>query len=138
MLVKELMQKEVVVVYGGNTVRKAAEEMSVNNRGFLPVYDSMENKNLIGVLSNADIVSKVVSKGLDPSSITVSDIMIKKVISISPEAPTSEAMTLMRKYAVKRLPVMENNVLQGIISSNDILNAMIRYKKELLEMAIEF
>jgi CBS domain-containing protein len=47
-------------------------------------------------------------------------------------------MALMRKHGIKRILVIENGILQGIISSNDIIDGMIKYKKQLLDMAIEF
>jgi len=138
MKVSELMNKDLVVSFGGDTVQKAAEDMAKYHRGLLPVFNNEEEKKVIGVLSNKDIIEKVIAKGKSPNKIFVSDIMMKNVISLTPDDETSKAMSLMRKYGVKRILVINNDVLQGIISSNDILDGMIRYKKKLLEMAIDF
>ncbi len=138
MKVSDLMNDEVVTVFGGDTVKAAITEMAESNRGLVVVIDSIINKKVIGVLSNKDVINKIVSKNIDPASVFVSDVMSKNYIWVRPDATSSEAMALMRKYQIKRVLVIENGSLQGIISSNDILDGMLKYKKELLDLAIDF
>jgi len=136
--VKELITTKPTTTFGGSTVQEAANLMAKENKGLLPVLENEETRKVIGVLSNTDIIDKVIAKELSPKNVFVHEIMIKEPISIKPGATTSDAMFLMRKHNIKRILVIENNQLQGIISANDILNAMIKYKKKLLDLSLEF
>ncbi len=136
--VKDLMNKDTVAVFGGDTVQKAAEEMGKYNRGLVVVFDTIENKKVIGVVSNKDIINKVIAKGISPKKVFIREVMNKNPVSVKPTDHSSKAMGLMRDKGIKRVIVLENGALQGIISSNDILDAMVKYKKQLLEMAIDF
>ncbi|MBD3163996.1 CBS domain-containing protein [Candidatus Woesearchaeota archaeon] len=138
MKVAEIMNKEPALIYGGNTAQEAAEKMKLRNRGLLAVVNNEEERKVMGVLSNKDIINKVIAEKGSVSEIRVSDIMTREVIHVKPEAATSEAMSKIIKYGIKRVLVMENGVLQGIVSSTDIIDGMIKYKKELLDMAINF
>jgi CBS domain-containing protein len=138
MKVRELMNDQPLYVFSGDTIQKASEEMAEHHRGLVVVFDSIDTKNVIGVLSNKDIVEKVISVKKSPSSVFVRGVMRENPIACSPDDNTSKAMELMRKHNIKRIVVIQNDSLVGIISSNDILDAMIRYKKELLDLAIDF
>lgn len=138
MKVSKIMNKDPAVIFGGDTVQKAAEIMTKKNRGLLAVLNTSEERKVIGVITNKDIVNKAISKKMDPSSTTVAGIMTKDILSVTSDSATSDAMLLMRKYHIKRVLVIDNGVLQGIVSSNDIIDAMIMYKKQLLDMALDF
>ena len=138
MKVSELMGKDLVIVYGGDTAKKAAEMMAKHNHGLATVFDNIHDKNIIGVVADKDIIRKVIAKGLSCDGTFVSDIMEKDVKSISPDETTSAAMTMMINENIKRLIVVGNGTLQGILSSNDIIHGMVKYKKELLDLAIDF
>ena len=137
MLVKDLMSKNVIIVYGGDTIQKVSEEMAKHNHGIVAVFNDNKNREVIGVVSNKDIINKVISKKISPENMRASDIM-SKPISINSDKTTSEAMIIIRKYDIKRILVIDQNTLQGIISSQDLVNGMIRYKKELLDLALDF
>lgn len=138
MKVSDIMGKDLVIVYGGDTAKKAAEMMAKHNHGLAIVFDTVNDKNIIGVVADKDIIRKVIAKGLSCDNIFVSDIMVEDVKSISPGDTTSTAMAMMINENIKRLIVVENKSLQGIISSNDIIQGMVKYKKELLDLAIDF
>ncbi len=138
MKIKEIMNKDPLVVYGGDTIQHVAEEMARSDHGMAVVLDDQESKKAIGVVSNKDVINKVIARKLSLESKFAQDIMTRQLISLDPEKTTSDAMYLMRKYNIKRIIVLDNDAVQGIITSNDILDAMIRYKKELLDMAIDF
>ncbi len=138
MKVADLMNKHTVVVYKGDNVQKAAEIMAEEQKGFLAVLDNSEEKNVVGVLSNTDIINRVMAKKIMPDSISVGEVMTKNHINIQSDATTSEAMQLMRKNNIKRVLVIDKGILQGVISSNDLLDKMIQHKKQLLDLAIDF
>ena len=136
--IKELINTEIVVAHEGDTVQRACNLMADHNKGFLPVLNNTIERKVVGVISNKDIINKVVATGQDSQKLVVSDIMAKEPVVVSSEASTSDAMFLMRKHNIKRVLVVDNGVLQGIISSNDILDGMLKYKKQLLDMAMDF
>lgn len=138
MKVSELMGKEVIVVYPGDSVQKVCAEMGKHNHGLAVVLNNIHEKKVVGIVSNKDIINKLISKKISPKTKVVSDIMNKKVISLSSDKLTSEAMLIMIKQGIKRIIVIDNGSLQGIISSNDILIEMAKRKKQLLDMAIDF
>lgn len=137
MQVKDLMTKDVVTANREMSVAKAAQIMAEKNVGLLVVLDTTE-QNVIGVMSDSDIISKVVARNLMSRQVMVNEIMNTEVIDISPEKTVSEAANMMRNHKIKRLPVIENNKLVGIISSTDIIRSIVEMKKALLNMALEF
>ncbi|MBR9699985.1 CBS domain-containing protein [Candidatus Woesearchaeota archaeon] len=137
MKVKDLMNTSPTTIFSHDTIQKAAEEMARASHGFLTVLHTVADKRVIGVVSNQDIIEKVLAKGKDPKEITVENIMTPDIVHISPDASSAAALQLMRKYRIKRILVIENQVLLGIVTSNDILDAMMKYKKDLLDMAID-
>jgi len=138
MKVKELMSTDIAVTHGGDTVQRAANLMAEYNKGLLPVLNNTVDRKVVGVITNKDVVNKVVAKKLAPNKVFVHEVMTDKPIWVGPEAPLSEAMILLRKENIKRVLVIERDILQGVLSSNDIVNAMIKHKKNLLDMAIDF
>lgn len=138
MKVKDLMTKVCDTISGNKNILEAAKMMMKKNRGMLVVVEEGGNDKVVGVISNRDIVNRVVAKKMSVEKTLVSDIMSKKVISVTPDETTSKAMFLMRDNGIKRLIVMEHGLLQGLISSTDIVHSMIRYKKKLLDMALDF
>jgi len=138
MKVSDLMSTKCVAVYGGDSIQKISEEMAKNNRGLVVVLNNMDDRKVVGVVSNKDIINKVISKKRDPETVFATDIMSKECVAISPDKPTIDAIMLMRKHNIKRVIVIEDELLQGIISSHDLLDEMVKYKKQLLDMAIDF
>jgi CBS domain-containing protein len=135
MKVADLMSTPTITIAHTENVAKAAQVMADKKKGFLPVLNNSTGK-VIGVLSNTDIIDKVVANNIDPASIMISDIMTYYVIKAEPDTTATQAMQLMRKHRIKRLVVMDNHNLVGIISTNDLLDAVIDYKKELMDMAL--
>jgi CBS domain-containing protein len=82
MKVTELMNPHPVTVYGGDSVQKAAELMAQTGRGLLVVIDNIGDRKVIGVLSNKDIINKVIAKKISPTNRLVSEVMNREVVSI--------------------------------------------------------
>lgn len=133
-----MMNTEVDHVYAGNTVQKAAEVMESSGRGLLVVYHDDLERKLVGVISNKDIIDNVMAKKKSSEATFVLEVMTKKVLTITPDQTTTEAMLLMRDHNVKRIVVVKQGIVQGIISANDIINGMIKHKKDLLDLALDF
>lgn len=116
--VGDIMTKKVIVIDKGSPLADAAKMMEKHNIGSIIVVDG---KRAIGIITERDIVRKVIAQGKDPSKINVDSIMSKPLRVIRPTAIIEEAAKAMKNNKVKRLPVInDNNELIGIISESDL------------------
>ena len=126
MFVKEVMKKNIVTISSDKTVYEAACVMTKNDIGSLIVVDD----TLEGIVTERDVLNKVVSGDRNPKQTKVSDIMTAKVISISPDKDLEEACDLMAKHKIKRLPVAFGDEVVGIITSTDVVTILSSAIKE--------
>ena len=120
-----LAQKKASTVWsiGPNAmVIDAIQLMDEKNVGALPVVD---NKTLIGVVSERDYTRKVIVKGRSSKDTPVSDIMTKKLLTVNPGDSVAECMRIMTEKRVRHLPVLEGTKLVGILSIGDVVNWLI-------------
>jgi CBS domain-containing protein len=75
---------------------------------------------LVGVLTDRDIVTRAVAEGIDPATITVAEVASRELITVSPEQDLHEALRLMARHQVRRLPVVSGQRLVGILAQADI------------------
>jgi len=111
------MSKKVNTIEENKTVFHAAKQMAKERRGYVVV---VKKGKPIGILTDSDILEKVISKGKDPKKVKVKDVMATPLITISPDEELVEASRVMRKNVIKRIPVVKNGKLVGIITDNDI------------------
>ena len=118
--VSDLMTRKPAMISPKGTVKEAANSMKEGKVGSLLV---VENGDLLGLVTEKDIVIKVASTDKKPSEFEVKDIMTPKkdLITTSSGQAISIAMMLMKDNDVRRLPVLDNDKLVGIITSKDIL-----------------
>jgi len=112
MKVKELMTANPTVVKPDDTASQAATLMKQEDCGALPV---VANGKLVGIVTDRDIVIRAVAAGKDPRSTPVSAVMSADPVTLSPDASDDDAEKLMAKSQVRRLPVVENGKLVGIL-----------------------
>jgi len=117
MKIKEVM-KSVKTISSDSTVKEAASLMNRYGIGCLVVVDS---KKVRGIVTERDILKKVTAENKLPSKVFVDDIMTSKVITINSDSLIDDAVYLMIKNKIKKLPVLENNELVGILTSTDIV-----------------
>lgn len=118
MKVKNIMSANVVSVSPEENIAVAARLLSRHNLGALPVC-TKEGK-LRGLLTDRDIVLRCVAAEDEATGTKVSEIMTRRLISISPEADIHEATELMAREKIRRLPVEENGRLVGMVSLGDV------------------
>ncbi|MEM2210731.1 MAG: CBS domain-containing protein [Nitrososphaerales archaeon] len=121
MKVKDVMSKDVVKIEANKNVLDAARLMSEKGVGCLIVVSSGK---AIGIITERDLVSRVLAEPFDPSKVLVSDIMSTPLFTISSDQTLNEAAELMLKFKVRRLPVVDKGVLVGIITATDLANAL--------------
>ena len=115
--VKQVMKKYVITVDPEISVSDAAKIMSNNRIGSVVLISNMKPN---GIVTNDDVVS-VVARGQDPKRTLIKDLPKKKLITADPEDDVMRITKKMLKTGVKRLPVVKNGKLQGIISEKEIL-----------------
>ena len=126
MFVKEVMKKDIKTTHSEATVLDAAKIMADNGIGSLVVVDDV----LRGIVTERDMLNKIVAKDKDPKKTMVKDIMTKNVISIGPDKDMEVACDLMAKYRIKRLPVVFGDEVVGIITSTDVVAMLSSVIKE--------
>ena len=120
MKVKECMCNKVIWVKSDVNVREVAKIMSDEHIGCLPVCDD-ENK-IIGLITDRDLVTRAVAVKKDIDKTKVDEIMTTHVYKIKPDNQVSEASKIMCDCQIKRLPVIENEQIVGIITLGDLAN----------------
>jgi CBS domain-containing protein len=114
MIAKDIMTRDIITVTPTMTVKNLAMTLIKNQISGAPV--SAKNGKIVGVVSEADIVAK---RGKD-----VRAIMSKKIISVKEETPVEQIAQLMTTHKIKRLPVMRDDKVVGIVSRADIVSAI--------------
>src|SRR5207253_8364874 len=117
MKVRELMTEEVATVTLATTLNEIASKMKEEDTGAIPVLD--EDK-LAGIVTDRDIVIRCIAEGKDPNELTAEDILSRELETIEPDADVQEAARIMARRQVRRLPVVEDGELVGVISLGDI------------------
>lgn len=130
------MTAEVRTCFPAQSVWEVAKLMNDFGRGLLVVVDA--DLKLKGIVTDTDIIRKIVIEGRDAKKTTVAQVMTNTLVAIGPGESVTDAAQKMFEYKIKRLPVVENNRLVGIISHKDLLSAFLSYKKKLLDLAIGF
>lgn len=116
--VRDVMSSPVITVKENATVEEAAKIISSYPIGALVVVD--DSGKPTGIITERDIVMRVVAKNLLPSKVKVKEVMTTPLITIEPSMDLREVARKMSRLGVRRLPVMEGGELVGIVSSRDI------------------
>ncbi|WP_149182034.1 CBS domain-containing protein [Streptomyces sp. TRM49041] len=115
---RDIMHRGANWIPATETLDRAAQQMRELNVGALPIADT--NERLCGIVTDRDIVVKCVAAGHDPSRVTCGDIAEGTPRWIDANADVSEVLREMEGHQIKRLPVIENKRLVGIISEADL------------------
>jgi len=99
------------------SVVEAAQLMREEDIGSLPITDE---EKLVGMLTDRDITTRVVAQAGDPKATSVGEVYSRDLISVEPDNDLEEALSLMARHQVRRLPVVENGTLVGIVAQADI------------------
>ena len=118
MQVKELMNPSVVSIEPTSSAALAARLISRHNVGALPVCAG--DRRLRGMVTDRDIVLRCIAAEEDPAQTMVRDIMTRSCTAVSPGDDCREATRLMALHQVRRLPVVEEGKLVGMISLSDL------------------
>jgi CBS domain-containing protein len=116
---RDIMSPDCTCIGENDTVLEAAERLAELDVGSMPICG--QDDRLKGMVTDRDIVVKVLAKGKDPSSTPVSELATQdEVVTIGADDPIEEALRTMAAHKVRRLPVIDGHELVGIVSQADI------------------
>lgn len=116
MFIRDVMTPNPQTVTPDDTIERAARIMRDEDTGAVPV---VQDGRPIGMLTDRDIVVRAVADG-ESASRPVRDVITDRLVTVTPDTSTSEASELMSEHQVRRLPVVENDRLVGIVSIGDL------------------
>ncbi len=117
MKLRDIMTKNVKYVTTQDNVSNAVEVMKKLNVGVVPVC---EGQRPVGMLTDRDIVLRNEAEGKDYNNTSVSEVMSNRIIYGTPDMDVHEAASLMSKYQIRRIPVVENGKIVGIVAIGDL------------------
>jgi len=118
--VKEIMTRDVCKASVEETVHSIAKRMVEYGVGSAVI---MDGKKPVGIVTEKDLIAKVVAKNKSPASVKVKEVMSSPLITIKPTTSVREAAEIMIKRGIRRLPIVnDSGELLGIITDNDILS----------------
>ncbi|HHW49635.1 MAG TPA: CBS domain-containing protein [Clostridiaceae bacterium] len=117
MKVRDIMTKNVAYVDPNSTVVDAAQLMQKHNIGSVPVCDQ---SGVVGIVTDRDIAVRNVAHGNNPMNTPVKDVMTSQVTTVTPDMDIREVTAIMSSNKIRRMPVVENNKLVGMVSLGDV------------------
>ncbi|MGC1210988.1 MAG: CBS domain-containing protein [Micromonospora sp.] len=119
---RDIMTSNVSCVRENDDLRTAARRMAELGVGSLPICG--DNNRLKGMLTDRDIVVKVIAEGRDPASVTAGELAQGEAVTIGADDEATEILRTMGKYQVRRLPVIDGHDLVGIVAVADVARSL--------------
>ena len=135
MQVKDIMTKDIVMANTNDTLIDVAKLMAHHNIGCIPVIENGEK--VLGIITDRDIVIEMAEHSYDPYNTLATAVMSENVYFVRPEVDVKFAFDLMRKQQVRRLPVIDNGKILGMISLGDLAVSVKQDKLEISEALTE-
>lgn len=110
--------RKVYTIDASRSVLEAARFMMEHNIGAIPV---MRNGELAGILSERDIMNRVVAVGRTPGTTNVSEVMTANPRAVAADESIEECLFVMREFGFRHLPIMDGKELKGLVSLRDVL-----------------
>lgn len=117
MKVQDIMTRNVAYINPSSTLAEAAQLMQKHNVGSIPVCDQ---GNVVGIVTDRDIVVRNIALGKNPQNTPVSEIMTTQIKVANPAMDVNEASRIMSQHQIRRLPVVENNQIVGMVTLGDL------------------
>jgi len=133
------MGKEFHTVEKNASVTEAAKEMSESGEGYLIVLDKGSPR---GIVTDEDFVKKVLARELNPNKMKVGEIMTSPLITIDPDEDLLKVSEIMHENGVRRLPVVKEGIIYGVITAEDIVQRCGEYVersiRDILKWSVPF
>ena len=117
----EVMTKNPVCCLPNDIVSKVAQLMKSKDIGPVPIIENEQTKKLVGMVTDRDLVLKIVAAGRDPKSTKAEEVMTRKLVTCHAEDDLQKALDAMSGHQLRRIPVVDNNQgIVGIIAQADV------------------
>ena len=130
MSVRDIMSVNVVTITPDSSILEVSRLMSKMDLGSIVIVDK---ERPVGIITEADIVRRVISEERDAKTTLAKDVMSSPLFNVLPTTPLTDAMRIMAKNNIRRVVVLKNDSLAGIITSRDIL----KWSPELIDILVE-
>jgi len=119
--VRSIMSSPVVTVLFNEPVKVAVSKMIEYQVGSVVV---MSGGLPVGIVTERDLL-KIMAEGRDPNKILTSEVMSKPLVTVGPDAPVTQAIALMKEKAIRRIPIVKENKLIGIVTEKEIIRNLL-------------
>ena len=136
--VQDILEQKPTEVHslgGSNTVLEALELMAEEDIGAVPIVDG---ERLTGIFTERLYARNVFLKGRASPKTLLSDVMVREVITVSPETSVEECMAIMNGKRIRHLPVMSDDSIVGIVSIGDLLKGIIQDREFDIEQLVGY
>lgn len=141
----DIMTRKPILASELKNVEELSKAMVAHGVSSVLIHENKNKNRLLGIITFEDIVYRVIALSKEPKKTVAHEIMTREIVSIAPEKDVNDAVDLMNKYGIKRLPVIDNQKkLVGLVTIKDILRIepqmfdMIYDKMEIREMEDKF
>ncbi|MCE5222096.1 MAG: CBS domain-containing protein [Clostridium sp.] len=117
MIVKDIMSNDIVSLNSEDSIERAAQLMKQFDVGSIPICSQ---EKLVGIVTDRDITLKSVAAGANVNQQKISDVMTSNPVTGTPDMDVHDAARIMSEQQIRRLPIVQNNNLVGIVSLGDI------------------
>jgi signal-transduction protein with cAMP-binding, CBS, and nucleotidyltransferase domain len=117
----QVMSRTLQLIAAGASVQEASRKMQQNNVHSL-IVDRQDGVDAYGIITDTDIVHKVLALDKNPAAVCVREVMSKPIITVPPNCTLFEMAQLMARHHINHLPVFDGERLVGMVSSSDIFN----------------
>jgi len=122
--ISDVMTKNPVVAVASDTVDKVAKLMRSQDIGPVPIVQDHNNRKLIGIVTDRDLVVKVMAEGRDAKSTKVEEVMTRNPVAVREGDDLKKVLDVMSHHQVRRVPVVDNNdQIVGIVAQADVANS---------------
>ena len=127
--------RNIVSVAPNTTVRDAAKKMTEKRVGSVLI---MRGDKLEGIVTERDILNKVVSEGLNPDEVEVHNIMTRDVVVITSNLTVREAMKIVTEKKLRHLPIVKEGQVIGMLSGGDLTRSIVAEEEDVIETLYEY
>jgi CBS domain-containing protein len=124
---RDIMNTNVVIISPLATVQEAVEKM-IERGTQTVIVDRADEDDAYGILTFQEVVYRVIARSLSPTKTRVADVMVKPLIVVNPNLRLPFVAQLMARVGIQNSPVIAEHKLVGIVSSSDLVKALVREK----------
>jgi len=125
LVAKDILEKEFLSMPGDTSLFKAAQQMKTSRHGFVIVVNN--ERTPIGIVTEWDVISKVVAEGKDPRNVKLEELMTRDLITVDPDIGIDELSQFMATKGIRRVLVVRAGTVLGVITSRTVLARLKSY-----------